>query len=58
MAFVQSQGKAPHPNPLSRGRAKTPCADTVAVEETQGARYKQRDAEPGYDDPTAPAPLV
>src|SRR5215831_10639978 len=40
MAFVQSQGNAPHPNLLPEG------------EGTEGARHKQRDTEPGYDDPT------
>src|ERR671931_2811982 len=31
-----SRGKAPHPNPLPAGRAKTLSADTVAAEGTKG----------------------
>jgi hypothetical protein len=38
--------KAPHPNPLPEGRAKTPSADTVAGEGKEGVRQKQRDKVP------------
>src|SRR5262249_45363968 len=31
-----SRDKAPHPNPLPAGRAKTPSADTVAAEGKEG----------------------